>query len=205
MATPTSGPISINDLMTQLAGASDLGYYRGRTYYNATTNAPVVISNSPSMSEFYNLQQTPTPPPSNAVLPFITVNGGAGSVVAVPSALFFGLIFNLDGSIGNGGNTTLTNIQARYKNGAQASPLWMRAQKTAGNGGCTFIGAGALTTGVWSAWVNTTVTQSGQICGLNVSAPAAQNTTADVMFQASADGSAVAATSGTVTFSVTKV
>ena len=202
MATPVSGLISISDLSSQLAGENNLGYYRGRTYYNATSGAAVVISQSPAMSEFYNLTNAP---PSNAVLPFITVNGGAGSVVAVPSALFFGLIFNLDGSIGDGANTTLTNIQARYKNGAQASPLWTRAQKTAGNGACTFIGAGALTTGVWSAWVNTTVTQSGQICGLNVSAPAAQNTTANVMFQASADGSAVAATSGTVTFSVTKV
>ena len=56
MATPVSGTISISDLMTQLAGASDLGYYRGRTYYR--DGNPVTISQSPAMSEFYNLTNT---------------------------------------------------------------------------------------------------------------------------------------------------
>ena len=53
MATPGSGIIRISDLSSQLGGENNLGYYRGRTYYRS--GSPVVISQNPSLSEFYNL------------------------------------------------------------------------------------------------------------------------------------------------------
>lgn len=56
MALPNSGPIYMSQIASELAGAYDLYYYRGRTYYRGTT--PVVISNNPSFSEFYGLALT---------------------------------------------------------------------------------------------------------------------------------------------------
>ena len=56
MALPSSGPISLRQIGDYL-GAYDLLAYRGRTYYRGGT--PVVISQNPSLQEFYGLSNVP--------------------------------------------------------------------------------------------------------------------------------------------------
>lgn len=57
MALPSSGPLDIETIRIALGGERNLGYYRGRTYYRGGT--PVVISQNPSISEFYGLSNVP--------------------------------------------------------------------------------------------------------------------------------------------------
>jgi hypothetical protein len=63
-ALPNGGQIDMWSIANQLGGAYDLGWYRGRRYYNYATGAMQTISQNPAMSEFWNLGTVP--PVSNA-------------------------------------------------------------------------------------------------------------------------------------------
>jgi hypothetical protein len=52
---PNRYPIQMNEIMAGLAGENHMGYYRGRQYWDATSGAVKVISQSPSFAEFPNL------------------------------------------------------------------------------------------------------------------------------------------------------
>ena len=56
---PGSGPLAMSTIRDQLGGANDLGWYRGRRYYNYATGQMQTISQNPSFAEFYNLGTVP--------------------------------------------------------------------------------------------------------------------------------------------------
>lgn len=58
-ALPNGGQIDMWSIANQLGGAYDLGWYRGRRYYNYATGAMQTISQNPAMSEFWNLGTVP--------------------------------------------------------------------------------------------------------------------------------------------------
>lgn len=57
MALPSSGPLSLQQINAELGWGVNLGIYRGKTFYRG--NTPVVISNAPSIAEFYGLAPSP--------------------------------------------------------------------------------------------------------------------------------------------------
>lgn len=52
---PNRSNLAMSEISAALAGENNLGYYRGRQYWDATSGAVKVISQSPSFAEFPNL------------------------------------------------------------------------------------------------------------------------------------------------------
>ena len=131
---------------------------------------------------------------SNAVLPFVTVNGGPGSITAI-GAITNSITFDVAGTISYFRDAT--NIRPTYK--PNGSALFVRSKILSNNGG-NASGILAAPTGTFGPWFNTTTSALNQLSfGPPISGP---TYTATVEFQASPDGIRVATTSAVVTFQV---
>lgn len=101
---PNRYPVYMNEISSALGGQNDLGYYRGRQYWNASGNL-VTISGNAAMSEFPGL--TNNPPYLSQNLYQARWNGG--SINGYDTG-FTGVYGGMSPTAGPGGN----NINALY-------------------------------------------------------------------------------------------
>lgn len=120
MPLPNSGPISLQQVATELAGQLDLLYYAGRTY-NVAGGGTRTISAAPSLFEFYGLQGAGggplaitgfnPPSPIGAFRPTPGVLSQTFSVVTSGGTGPYGFEWSIVSNNAGGGFSSATDVQ----------------------------------------------------------------------------------------------
>lgn len=168
MTLPASGPISLNDINTEFGLGTDLGSYRGVTWYTDSGTSGTFTNTNLGINQFYSKRATPPISIAYVTTALDNANASSYSFTSVSLGSASGSRLVVIAVVASNDGTNSANITSASIAGVTASVDL--SQGIGGGAGrpCTYIISAAVPGGTTSGTVNLSFSVSRGGCSIGV-------------------------------------